>query len=239
MGQCYRTPLYGTGMAGQAVVIVLFVLVAGGAAFLWWWVAEQRKKRLAAIAATIGFRFAPDDPFGLDQLPFALFRKGDGRGWKNVMWGEEEGLRLLACDYWYFERRSDSQGGSSRAYYRFSCAVTDLPFTSPHTTIAPENVLTRLADMVGFDDIAFESEEFNRCMQVTSRDRRFANYLIDARMMDWLLAARGWSFELHGDKLLCYVRRLTPDQIPEILRATHGFHAAIPRVVVDTYGGAR
>ena len=39
-----------------------------------------------------------------------------------------------------------------------------------------------------FHDIQFESEEFNRDFTVHCEEPKFANDLIDARMMQWLLA---------------------------------------------------
>ena len=58
----------------------------------------------------------------------------------------------------------------------------------PHLSIARENLFTRLADGIGLDDIAFELAEFNDAFTVKSRDRKFANDLVDQRMMRWLLA---------------------------------------------------
>ena len=48
-------------------------------------------------------------------------------------------------------------------------------------------------DAVGLGDQDLESERFNRAFDVRASDRRFASALLDARMMEWLLApgARG------------------------------------------------
>lgn len=56
----------------------------------------------------------------------------------------------------------------------------------------------------GLRDIEFESEEFNRAFTVKCDDRRFANALIDGRMMAWLLEDRSrWGFEMATGWAFC------------------------------------
>ena len=152
------------------------------------------------------------------------------------MWGTMHDSEVIAADYWYYETVHHPKGGTSRSYHHFSCAITTVGLVAPHLSIAPEDLLTRLADVVGFRDIEFESEEFNRAMQVKCDDRKFANYLVDARMMEWLLAARGWAFERHGDEVLCYADRLQPADATAMLDALLGFKHQVPRAALDAYG---
>lgn len=223
----------------QGGIVLLFIVAAIGILYVAWYIRDRRRKAFAALATSLGLQYSPDDPFGLEDLPFALMDQGDGRGCENVLHGTWNQLDLKTFDYWYYERHTNSKGVSSRTYYRFSCAVIPLAFASPHTTIEPETLLTRLADHLGFRDIDFESEEFNRLMQVKSADKRFANYLVDARMMQWLLATRGWQFELSDRYLLCYERKVAPDQYLKLLAALKCFYDQIPRVVYETFGGTR
>ena len=225
---------------GPVVFIILALAVGGVVLYLQWQLAEKRRQAWAAAAATLGFQFSAQDPFGLVSLPFVLFRSGDGQGTENVIWGRWNDLDLKVFDAWYYIRRHNTKGGSRREYHRFTCALVDLPVSCPHLSVSRETVLSRLADGLGMRDIEFESEEFNRAFQVQSDDRRFASYMVDARMMEWLLTTHPYlRFEVHGPRLLCYVRRVAPDQTGELLETSAGFVAAVPRVVHDVYGEAR
>jgi hypothetical protein len=81
---------------------------------------------------------------------------------------------------------------------------------------------------------------------VSCADRKFAQDLIDQRMMQWLLQeGPGWSFEVNGAHALCYCKRTTlavaagrqalPDLVA-LLEALHQFCDHIPSVVYDLYG---
>lgn len=222
----------------QPAFIVLFIITALAALLIQYEIKRRRQQAFAALAAKLGLSYAPSDQWGLDRLPFALFQKGDRRRAENVVWGTHNGNDIKAFDYWYAVRHYNGKT-TSTTYYRFSCVVCGLPVVAPYTAIGPETILTRLADMVGLHDIDFESGEFNDQMQVKSTDRKFASYLIDARMMQWLLATKGWNFELSGSTLLCYVGKVAPPLYEQIINAAEGFLQTIPRVVVETYGARR
>ena len=220
-------------------LFLLFLVVAGAFLYLSWWQREHRRRAFATTAAGMGLTHAQGDPFGLVELPFVLFRQGDGRGVDHVMHGRWQDMDVKAFDYWFFVRRSDGRGMSHREYRRYSCVLLSLDVTCPITSIGPETMLTRLADKIGAGDIDFESEEFNRKMEVKSTDRRFASYLLDARMMEWLLQARKVSFELSGRSLLCYEGRFAPPMYATLLDLAAAFRSRIPRVVHDIYGSVR
>jgi hypothetical protein len=218
--------------------LIIMLLVGAVAALIYFAVMGpiERRRKLGVVAGQMGLQFSAADPFGMLRLPFPLFRRGDGRGIENVIWGERQGHEVWGFDYWYYEESSDSKGRRSRSTSRFNCSLTELPARAPHTSVGPESLFTRLADLVGFRDIDFESEEFNRAMQVKSQDQRFATYLIDARMMEWLLETRGWTFELFDRYLLCVRKRLRPEEVPTIIEAVLAFRERIPNVVFETYG---
>jgi hypothetical protein len=97
-------------------------------------------------------------------------------------------------------------------------------------------VLTRLADALTFLDIQFESEDFNRAFNVKSPDKKFANDFVDARMMQWLLQnGHGTAFEIMGDRLLSYRRKLSPMEIVTLLGISNAFLDHVPRVVYSLY----
>ena len=219
-----------------AAVVVLAVAVVVGGYLISRYITQKRRDALTAVAYRLGFQYSPDDPFDTLALPFSLFERGDGRGVENVLWGTAGNLMVRLYDYWYYEERTDSNGSRHRSYYRFSCATTSIDADVPGITIGRENVLTRLGGALGFDDIEFESEEFNRVFRVKSGQRKFAYDMIDARMMAFLLdASSDCTFEAVGSDLLCASDRLRPSELPGLLSVLQEFHAHVPAVVWSLY----
>jgi hypothetical protein len=226
------------------VSVLVVVLVVAAVGLVAWYAYQSKQKRREALfvfATQHGLDYAREDSFDLSNAyGFALFRKGDGRGCENVVAGSWEGLPVRESDYWYYEQTSDGRGGSSRTYSYFSVVVADLTCSVPHLIIGRETLMTKLADHLGFRDIEFESEQFNRAFRVASGDREFAFRLIDARMMQWLLGAgTEFGFEVLGPNLLVSSKRRTPAELPPLFEAAVGFNAHIPDLVrrEDGFGG--
>jgi hypothetical protein len=221
---------------GIAVVIVVAVAVVVGGYLISRQITQKRHAALTAVANSLGFRYSPDDPFDTVALPFALFGRGDGRGVEDVLWGMAGNLSVRLFNYWYYDESTDSKGGRHRSYHRFSCATTSIAAYVPGIAVGRENVLTRLGGALGFDDIEFESEEFNRAFRVKSEDRKFAYDMIDARMMAFLLdASGGCTFEVVGSDLLCASGRVRPAELPGLMQVLQSFHAHVPKVVWSLY----
>ncbi|HEX6131244.1 MAG TPA: hypothetical protein VF044_05905 [Actinomycetota bacterium] len=221
---------------GSALLFALFAVAAVGAA-VWQWRARQRRlEGFKLVASRLGLRHSATDPFGILDEPFELLSRGDGRGVEHVLSGEWQGMPVRAFDYWYYDESTDSKGHTSRSYRRFSCAMTPIDAACSPVSVSPENVLTRLADVLTFRDIEFESEAFNRAWNVRSDDAAFAHALLDARMIEWLLAeGSSCAFEVVGDRVLVSSARLDPAAIPSLLATAKAFRERIPRVVFDLY----
>jgi hypothetical protein len=217
-------------------VALLALIVVGGVAYLSYVTQKKRREAFATMAQQLGLTYSIADPFGLVSEPFALFTKGDGQGVENVMWGAWQGLQLRAFDFWYYERTSDGKGGTSKTYYRFDCTIVPIDAACMRLTITHENVLTRLGKALSFHDIEFESEEFNKAYNVRSADKKFANDLIDSRMMQWLLAGgAGYSFEIIGSEVMCYTRKIAPLEFLPLLGTAKAFLEHVPPVVHSLY----
>jgi hypothetical protein len=221
---------------GFLVLFFLFLLVAVGVGVLAYQAKLRRQKELGTVARNQGLDFSILDPFDTLGEPFSLLNRGDGRGVENVMWGFWHDLEIRAFDYWYYEESTDSNGHRSKTYHRFDCVLAPVEARCPRLEIAKENVLTRIADAFTFPDIEFESEEFNRRFNVKGDDRHFATAFCDARMMEWLLLhGDRYAFEVVGDRLLCWCRRVKPAGIVHLLGTASSFREQIPAVVRSMY----
>lgn len=223
-------------MNETALIVFIGVVGVAAIAFTSFYLKRRRQQAFILLARQYGLQYSPQDPFGLLGLPFALLKRGDGRGIENVLWGAWQEMPLHCFDYWYYEESSDSKGGRSRTYYRFNCAVTRLDADCSHVSIEKENLFTRLADMLTLKDVQFESEEFNRAFNVKSKDREFAYAFVDARMMDWLLASgREFIFEVSGDQMMAACRRRHPTGLVPLWGTLQAFLGEVPRAVFSLY----
>lgn len=103
--------------------------------------------------------------------------------------------------------------------------------------IGRENLLTRLAGSLGFRDVAFELDEFNRPFTVKGGDRKSELDFVDQRMMRWPLGTHpAFSFEASGRWLLVSSRRPRPAELVPLLGTLRQFRDRVPRVVFDLYG---
>jgi hypothetical protein len=221
---------------GPLLLFLLFGLIAAGVAYYQHQRKLERQRQLRALAHGQGLDFSIEDPFDTLGEPFALLQRGDGRGVENVLWGVWHGREIRGFDYWYYEESSDSKGNRSKTYSRFDCVITLVDARCPQLQISEENLFTRLADALTFRDIEFESEEFNRRFTVKGPDERFATAFCDARMMDWLLRhGDGYAFEIVGDRLLCWCRRVAPAEMVQVLGTAATFQEQIPAVVSSLY----
>lgn len=222
------------------IIIVLGLGLIGFVIYYSYQMKLKRREELATLAAKWGMQYSAADPFAIDvMMPHRLFSMGDGRGCENVVWGVWQTMPATVFDYWYYDESTDSDGTRSRSYHRFSCMLTQIPARCPSLVISGENLFTRMADSLGFRDIEFETEEFNRAWQIKGPDRKFANDLIDQRMMAWLMhAGNNWSFELEDSIVLVHSGKMKPAELTHLLECGKAFVSKIPKIIWDLYPGS-
>ncbi len=228
-------------MGGLGAIVGVGIVVAGAVAYLSFRARQRRIAELGQLGLQLGLRYTAHDPGNVLAMPFALFHRGDGRSTRDFLTGVRESCPVQLFDYQYYEESSsmNSQGSMTRnrSYSRFTCVMLTLPMAGPHLTIGRENVLTRLGSHLGIHDVELESQEFNRTFRVHCDDQRFAFSLIDAAMMEWLLAKdmKTAAIELFGPFLLVAVHRVPPDEWFSLLDFAGHFHEHVPAVVYTTY----
>lgn len=170
-------------------------------------------------------------------VPFELFQRGDGRGVENVVYGDWQETHVIAFDYWYYVESSDGKT-TSRTYYRSDCVLVPVDADCVRLQIGPETFASKVAGALSFHDQQFESEAFNDAFKVACDDARFATALIDARMMEWLLAhGTEYTFEAVGNRVLVAGPKIDPLALTALLRVARGFVQHVPKVVSSMYPG--
>jgi hypothetical protein len=230
-------PNVGAGVPWGFILIAVGGITAVGlVAYLGYLSTKRRRLGFQTLARQLGLDYSLQDPFGLLGLPFSLFQRGDGRGIENVLSGTWHGLDVRAFDFWYYEESTDSNGHTSRSYSRFDCAVVPIAAACPALSIDHETILTRLAGALSFHDIEFEDEAFNRAFNVRGNDRKFANDVVDARMMAWLQEhAADFAIEIVGKRVLVAGPKVGPTELVQVIGTAKAFVDQVPRVVFSLY----
>ncbi len=114
--------------------------------------------------------------------------------------------------------------------------IIDLSAAFPDLVVRPESWIEKLAALVGFDDIDFESEEFSRKYYVKCKQREFAYAVIHPQMMEYLLANVG-SLDLVGGRMLLSApwNDHTAEDCWRTLNFATGFVDRIPVFVWNDY----
>jgi hypothetical protein len=187
------------------VAIFIVVLVLGYISSL------KRREAMAAVAAKLGLQFMPHkDRYMAKRYNFLdKLRRGSNRYAYNVLSGSYQGHGILLFDYHY-----KTGSGKNTHHHYFSFFILHLPTTFPELIIAPENIFSKIAQAVGYDDIDFESHEFSRKFCVRSRNKKFAYDVCNARMIEYLLSNTNLSIEIEDRALaISFSSRLSPEKI--------------------------
>jgi hypothetical protein len=203
-----------------ALLIALAVaLLITGVVFSYLW-EKKRREAFRRLAQELGLDYVARDDVLPSRYEFLdALRQGENRYAFNILRGTYEGLRVQAFDYHYETESTDSKGNRETQDHYFSFFVLEQERWFPELRIYPEGILSKIGQMLGYEDIDFESIEFSKAFCVRSRDRKFAYDICHTRMMEYLLAHRDLSIEIEGPCVaLSFASRLKPEQIPGRLR---------------------
>jgi hypothetical protein len=210
---------------GWWLLVVVGVIVA--ALSLQAYLNNLRRQMWRQLAARYGFCYYPLDPFDIPQRnQFHLFSLGHRQKAYNCLEGKYLGLPVIVFDYQY-----TTGSGKSETTHYVSALLARLDFYCPYLIIRPEGMLDRFAALFGFDDINFESDEFNRAFSVKGDDKKFAYDICHPEMMLFLLQDRSMAWELRGLDLLLYSwneRKFDAGKVDRCLRLASEFVARVP-----------
>ena len=174
------------------VMVVLIGIAAAASSIRGAARTRKRQQELRELAVRLELDFNPGEnpvlpiEFGfIDQL-----NQGDNRTAFNVLSGTFNGRNVVAFDYHYETHSTDGKGNRSTTHHYFSVAVMRLDADFPKLTIAHENLLLKIAEAFGYQNIKFESAEFSKAFCVRSPDKKFAYDVCNAQMIEYLLANR-------------------------------------------------
>jgi hypothetical protein len=164
------------------IAIVVIIVIGGG--ILSFYASAKRRKELAEWALSRQLDFTAEKDRSLDSKYPNLncLNRGDNRYACNIMTGSLAGRVFLGCDYHYA-----TGSGKNRQEHDFSLVIVKSPILLEPLFIRPENFLDKVAEFAGFNDIDFESAEFNKKFYVKAPNKKWAYDIISPGMMEFLI----------------------------------------------------
>jgi hypothetical protein len=210
------------------VVFVLFFVVVAVVGAVSYFVGQQRIRDIATFASAHGLTSLGSD-WDMGDSGFSLFDAGNRRYWRNVLRGQWSGLPVTYCDYSYVV--SD---GKSENTVSFSNVIATLGVEwMPPVTCTPRGMIGAIAEKsVGAPGIKFESIEFNDRFDVQCGEGAFAVELIDAEMIETLLALDPTYHVVFGPvNLMVYAHRKQVAELAAMFDAAALIAQRIPAMV--------
>ena len=216
---------------GVILIFILFITIIIVAAIYSAIAARKRREELSALATRLGLSFNQEKDHAL-AARFGFLDKlaqGSNRYAFNILTGDYRGHQVLVFDYHYETHSTDSKGRQQTHHHYFSFFILMLPMAFPELRITHEGMLSKIAQVFGYDDIDFESAEFSRAFCVRSKDKKFAYDVCHAQMMEYLLANRDLCIEIERNALaLAFDSRLSAAQIEFNLQRLLEFRSRLP-----------
>lgn len=186
-------------MTGAIIVIICII-----GAMIWGICAgKKRRDDMTLLAEELGLNFRHERDYHLaDRYSFLdKLRKGSNRYACNVISGGYRNHEVTVFDYHYETCSCDSDGRRRTDHHCFSFFILTLPKFFPELTIAGEDLFSKIAQAVGYDDIDFENHEFSRKFAVRSKNRQLACDFCNDRMIEYLLNHENINIELDRNML--------------------------------------
>lgn len=218
-------------MGPLLAILVAAAVIAG----IWYGyrAAQKRREELFLFATELGTAFDPL-PYGIhDQFSaFKPFGQGHSQESSNLISGQVEGIDWQIFDYKYV-----TGSGKNQATHHYQIIAAGLPVSLPALEIRPEGWLDKVAGLVGFEDINFESEAFSRRYHVKCDDRKVAYDVIHPRMIEYLLGVDAVHWQIRGTRLLLiFSGKCSVERLKGAMERVRGFISLIPGYVREDRG---
>lgn len=206
----------------QALIFIgILFLAFGGLAY---GVIRQKKRREAwqAVAAELGFTYYEEAISRVrDECPgFDLFQQGGAQRVRNVIQGENGGIRVTLGDYSY----TTGSGKNTSSHFHSVCVLRTAALSLPHFQIRPQISVKMLAffqTMLGGKDINFDEDpEFSDALVLQGEDESAvrASFVLAVRRACLPLKEKGLRAEGWGPSLLLYhTSRVQPQEAKDMV----------------------
>ena len=191
---------------------------------------KERTQALQAVAAQLGWSFAPVAPMnmiaGLDR--HALFQQGHGKQVKNFMYGEAKGVKAAAFDYVYVT-------GSGKHRHTHSQTVVYLEpgnLNLPQFALRPESFMIKMLTAFGYQDIDFgQRPAFSGMYVLRGQDEPAIRQTFNDRVLSFFESYPDSCVDAGGNQILFFRAgsRLEPREIESYVGLALSLLDLLPR----------
>jgi hypothetical protein len=178
----------------------------------------------SVIAGELATQFKDFKPFGV----------GHSRLISNAIIGEVPFGTFYSFDYNY-----TVGSGKNSHRYSYGIAAFRVPFAFKCLNMRPEGFGDKILGTLGFEDIEFESDEFNREYHIDCEVEKFAFDIIHPEMMCYLMALPKLNWQIAGPYIVLIQPSFwKPDALEELIPTVGKFIDLIPDYVRQDIGFA-
>lgn len=179
---------------------------------------RRRIEELTTWAASQGFTIAAglkglaESGLSTVLIGLPIFRRGRTPRVRNLIRGMADGQPMLLFDFRY----TVQSGKNSTSIEQTIVAFERGHQTFPSFELAPEGLLSRIAQAFGAPDIDFEhNPEFSSEYQLKGQDADAVRHLFERSAVSYLAHAPGWSIQGTGNWLIVFRhdRRVKPEDL--------------------------
>ena len=180
---------------------------------------EKRRAALAQAAAKLGFTFSPGTVAsgpGDQFREFQLFNRGHSKRMSNIIEGKVEDLQFRCADYRYTVGSGKHQHTLSQSVMCF-CGNT---INVPPFTLDPENVLHKIGECFGYQDIDFSSApKFSKLYLLRSSAESTVRAFFSRQILSYFEQNPGWSIEAKASAVIMFrtSKICQPEALPAFL----------------------
>ncbi len=204
-------------------MVPTFLIVGTILLVVFWGVSHREKQRteqLKLVAAQMGLPFYPTgDSALMEKLSgFHLFSQGRSRKIRNLLHGVSGQLGIPEdVEVGIFGYRYTTGGGQHSRTTRQSVIYFRSPqLNLPQFALRPENLFHRIGDVLGYQDIDFDSyPTFSAKYLLRGNDERKVRDVFTHEVQAFFEAKEGVSTEGDGDQLIFYRgrKRIKPEDV--------------------------
>lgn len=182
---------------------------------------QARARAMEEAAHQLGFVFAGGDESQAIQVRTALFQRGSGRRFRNIMNGQYASYQTSLFDYSY----TINSGKSSSTFTQTVAAFTQ-KVELPLFELRPEGLLDRFTEMFVHRDIDFTSHpEFSKKFVLRGANEQRIREVFTPALLTYLEALpreKAWHIEGSGRTLLLYRAnsKTSPAEMRQLLDET-------------------
>jgi hypothetical protein len=208
---------------------------------------DRRSKEVREWARANGFTYSATEALMRFRCqPFECLLKGDHCCSYNVVEGNSGGRPFRAfdhCYHSYYEGPPPDEEhrplipwlmGVGKGEHHFSAVVMEAGIPLLPLAIRPRELLDKVTEFIGFEEIGFESAEFSEKFFVRSTDRRWAYDVVHQKTMEVLLAHPGYLMDFNGSQVIayCHDRMFSLREFESALKLVTGIVEYLPRSAV-------